>query len=92
MSIHKTELCSYLFSFVLLTWLVFCLILLWLMAICLSGEQIFSSIENTFVYETYVCLLKCNISSVIMNKNSLVAYNMLNNVFMLQVSQEHSVK
>lgn len=62
------------------------------MAIGLSREQIFSSIENTFVYGTYVCLLKCNISSVIMNKNSSVAYKMLNNVFMLQVSQEHSVK
>lgn len=62
------------------------------MAFGLSREQIFSSIENTFVYGTYVCQLKCNISSVIMNKNSSVAYNMLNNVFMLQVSQEHSVK
>lgn len=62
------------------------------MAIGLRGEQIFSSIENTFVYGTYVCLLKCNISSVILNKNSSVVSNMLNNVFMLQVSQEHSVK
>lgn len=83
---HQTELCS--FFFVNLA----CLLSYSAVADGYWPERR----TNIFFYWKYICLwnlcLSVEINSVIMTKNSSVAYNGLNNVFMLQVSQEHSAK